>query len=420
MNYNQWDEVTLSEVTDKIGDGLHGTPKYDDLGEYFFVNGNNLNGKITIDNRTKRVSHSEYLKYKKDLNNTTILLSINGTLGKLAFYNGERVILGKSACYINVKNEVHKKFIYYTLQSTQFLSYLGSHSSGTTIKNLGLKEIRNFSFGLPNYITQKAIANILSSLDDKIELNNKINKNLEELAQTLYKRWFVDFEFPNEDGEPYKSSGGKMVDSELGKIPMDWSIKSIGDYSTVKSGYAFKSAWWSNKGLGVIKIKDLNDITINENNLDRVEHFYATKAMEFSVNFGDILIAMTGATLGKIGIVSSKKSNLYVNQRVGKFFLGEHPIKKLPFLHNLLRNKDILEEIVRRGSGSAQSNISPSDIMSIKIPYKKEVINSFNIIFEYIYKTYLNNLEQNKILSKTRDELLPKLMNGEIEVPIEE
>ena len=95
-------------------------------------------------------------------------------------------------------------------------------------------DLRKISIDLPSINTQKAIANILSSLDEKIELNNKINKNLETLAQTLYKQWFVDFEFPNDDGEPYKSSGGEMVESELGLIPKGWEVESIGESSISK------------------------------------------------------------------------------------------------------------------------------------------------------------------------------------------
>ena len=113
-----WDEKALGELSDKIGDGLHGTPKYTDDGEYFFVNGNNLeNGVIEIKDNTKRVNHDEYEKFKLDLNSSTVLLSINGTIGKTAFYNGEPIILGKSACYINVLPALLKEYLRYYLVS---------------------------------------------------------------------------------------------------------------------------------------------------------------------------------------------------------------------------------------------------------------------------------------------------------------
>jgi type I restriction enzyme S subunit len=191
---NEWKEVKLEEVVDILGDGLHGTPKYDDKGEYFFINGNNLNGKIEINDKTKKVNKNEYEKYKKELNDRTVFVSINGTLGKVALYNGEKVMLGKSACYFNVKKNTDKQFIKYIMLSNIFKGYIQNYATGTTIKNIGLKQMREVPFKIPPLPTQKKIAEILSSLDDKIELNNQMNKTLEEMAQAIFKQWFVDFE----------------------------------------------------------------------------------------------------------------------------------------------------------------------------------------------------------------------------------
>jgi type I restriction enzyme S subunit len=184
---NEWKEVKLEEVVDILGDGLHGTPKYDDKGEYFFINGNNLNGKIEINDKTKKVNKNEYEKYKKELNDRTVFVSINGTLGKVALYNGEKVMLGKSACYFNVKKNTDKQFIKYIMLSNIFKGYIQNYATGTTIKNIGLKQMREFPFKIPPLPTQKKIAEILSSLDDKIELNNQMNKTLEEMAQAIFK-----------------------------------------------------------------------------------------------------------------------------------------------------------------------------------------------------------------------------------------
>ncbi|MGO0862106.1 restriction endonuclease subunit S, partial [Clostridioides difficile] len=128
--------------------------------------------------------------------------------------------------------------------------------------------------------------------------NNQINKKLEEMAQAIFKQWFIDFEFLNEDGEPYKSSGGEMVESELGMIPKGWEIGSIGDYVKVKSGFAFKSAWWQENGIPVIKIKDISNNTINFKDISYVSEDKVDSAKDFIVNGGDLLIAMTGATIG--------------------------------------------------------------------------------------------------------------------------
>src|SRR5690606_13511135 len=129
--------------------------------------------------------------------------------------------------------DVSKEFIKYIVTDKAFQHYIYEYATGTTIKNVPLKAIREYSFNLPDLPTQTAIAEILSSLDDKIELNNKINQELENLAQTLFKQWFIEFEFPNENEEPYKSSGGEMAESELGEIPKGWEVKSLDEIADI-------------------------------------------------------------------------------------------------------------------------------------------------------------------------------------------
>ena len=144
---SNWKECTLEQISTILGDGLHGTPKYSTNGEYAFINGNNLsNGKIIIKSDTKRVDRSEYEKYKKDLNDRTLLVSINGTLGNVAEYNWEKIILGKSACYFNIKENVNKNFIKYILLSKTFQNFLHNQATGTTIKNISLKQMREYNF----------------------------------------------------------------------------------------------------------------------------------------------------------------------------------------------------------------------------------------------------------------------------------
>lgn len=191
----EWRKVQLQDIVTILGDGLHGTPKYDEDGEYYFINGNNLeNGRIVFRDATKRVAHDQFLKHKKNLNDRTILVSINGTIGNVAYYNGEKVILGKSACYFNLIGEVEKGFVRYVLSGAIFQNYLNQYATGTTIKNVSLKDMREFSFRLPPTNEQKSIAHILGTLDDKIELNRQMNATLEAMAQALFKSWFVDFD----------------------------------------------------------------------------------------------------------------------------------------------------------------------------------------------------------------------------------
>ena len=175
----EWKKYKLKDVCTILGDGLHGTPIYDDKGEFFFINGNNLkDGRISIKNDTKRVPYSEANKYKKPLNNRTILVSINGTIGNVAKYRDEKCILGKSACFFNVKENVDLNFIYYVVANQQFKNTITQLATGTTIKNVSLETMRNYTFCIPPLSIQKQIGKILSSLDDKIELNRRINDNL--------------------------------------------------------------------------------------------------------------------------------------------------------------------------------------------------------------------------------------------------
>jgi type I restriction enzyme S subunit len=142
-DFPDWEEKKLIEISNKISDGIHSTPKYDDNGEYYFINGNNLtNNRIECNEITKRVDISEYLKYRSELTSQTILISINGTIGNLAFYNNEKIILGKSACYINLKLEENKNFVFYLLQTSTIKSHFEKELTGSTIKNLSLTTIR--------------------------------------------------------------------------------------------------------------------------------------------------------------------------------------------------------------------------------------------------------------------------------------
>lgn len=129
-----WEVKKFSAITDKIGDGLHSTPIYDDNGNYYFINGNNLvNYKIYFSENTKKVSEHEFYKHKIELNNQTILMSINGTIGNIAFYNGENIVLGKSACYLNLRKNENKNFIANVLQTSKLIAHFEKELTGSTI-----------------------------------------------------------------------------------------------------------------------------------------------------------------------------------------------------------------------------------------------------------------------------------------------
>ena len=190
-----WEEKALKMCSTKIGDGLHGTPKYDENGEYYFINGNNLDdGKIEISNTTKRVNIIEYNKNKVDLNENSVLLSINGTIGKTAFYNDEKIILGKSACYINVIPILKKEYLRYFFLSKRFLEYAKHNVRQATIMNLGLREIREMKLFIPPISTQQTIVATLDSLKSKVDqLQANLSRTLTECAalkQSILRQTF--------------------------------------------------------------------------------------------------------------------------------------------------------------------------------------------------------------------------------------
>ena len=165
-----WCWCRLGEITTILGDGIHGTPEYDINGEYYFVNGNNLsNGKIEIKPDTKKVNLIEYEKYKKQLNENTVLVSINGTLGNLAFYNNEKIILGKSACYFNLVLKEMKNYVFYILKTKYFNDYAEAEATKTTIRNVSLGAMRNLLIPLPPLAEQKRIVAAIEKFMPLIE-----------------------------------------------------------------------------------------------------------------------------------------------------------------------------------------------------------------------------------------------------------
>ena len=334
----------------------------------------------------------------------------------------EDVVLGYHLALITPDDDkLNGQFLHYWLNTKQAKRYFENNAGGSGQRcTLVLDCIKSTPLYLPKLSTQAKIAKVLSDLDTKIELNNRINRELEAMAKTLYDYWFVQFDFPNKQGKPYKSSGGKMVyNSELKReIPEGWEVGNIGNYCPSSGGFAFKSSWWTNEGVSVVKIKDIQeDYTIDISNLAKVDLTDKKIDNKFKAKPGDILIAMTGATVGKYGIVPITDYPIYVNQRVGYFNLGNEPTEKLPYLINSLNQPYFREMIFSLASGAAQPNISNEQInrISLIIP-DRTIVNKYNLKFAPFYKTILNNQRQNQQLTELRDWLLPMLMNGQVTV----
>ena len=185
----QWKLTMLKDCSCSIGDGLHGTPAFDENGDYYFVNGNNFSGtQIEIKPDTKAVSFDEFVKHKIELfPSTTVFVSINGTLGKTAFYNSEPIILGKSACYVNVNEKLSKFFLRYYFTSKEFIVYANAMATGSTIKNLGLKAMRNMTLNLPSIPEQDEIVRILDNMLNAMQKSKESAEQVIDQIDTMKK-----------------------------------------------------------------------------------------------------------------------------------------------------------------------------------------------------------------------------------------
>ena len=245
-----WVWCKLEDITSVIGDGLHGTPQYNPNGAYYFVNGNNLsNRQIIIKNNTKRVSEEEYIKYKKPLNEHTILVSINGTIGNIGTYSNEQIILGKSACYFNITPFLVKEYMCYVIESNYFQKYALLSATGSTIKNVPLKAINEFYVPIPPVSEQKRI---VSEIDYLLAFINKVEEgreNLQNIVQSA-KSKILDLAIhgklvpqdPNEEpaSELLKRINPKAEitcdNPQYGKLPKGWCETHIGDAFKVTMG----------------------------------------------------------------------------------------------------------------------------------------------------------------------------------------
>ncbi len=406
----EWKITNIGSLCNRVCSG--GTPKSTNNAYY--------NGNIPWLN-TKEVNFNRIYDTEKNITqlglenssakwiseNSVIVAMYGATAGKVAITKIP-ITTNQACCNLSINSEIADyNFVYYFLCSKFY--ELSSLANGGAQQNLNAQIIKDFPIKIPvNLSDQRKIAGILSALDAKIENNNKINANLEAQAQALFKSWFVDF-------TPFKDQ--PFVDSELGPIPQGWKVGKLGDYCEVKSGYAFKSSWWTNKGYKIIKIKNISENgDINLNDCSCVLPENCDKAKNFIANTGDIVIAMTGATIGKFNIIPKIDEKFYINQRVGKFFLGEKPIEKVPYIYCFLKQENISTQIIQKGQGSAQPNISGADIESIPMLTPMSIILKYNKMCQPLFEKILSNRLESKKLSALRDTLLPKLMSGEIKL----
>ena len=411
MSSNEWRSFKIIEVGKVITGKTPPTKDADNFnGDYPFITPVDMNGQKYIRKTARSLSQKgrEILRNFSLPDNAICISCIGSDLGK--------VVKTSTLSYTNqqinsiVCNEMFDSdFIYYALHNiSPLIRSIGRNSTAVPIINKS--DFSEFEILAPEDLnTQKKIGGILSSLDDKIENNLAANQTLEEIARTLFKEWFINFNYPNADGN--------LKHSVFGEIPENWSINGIGEICYVQNGYAFKSKDFQEKGeVGIIKIKNINGNVVDIKNTDFVDASVVSSLDEkFKIESGALLIAMTGAEVGKIGLVPLTEKNLWLNQRVGMF--QEKIAYGNLFMYLLLSTDTYQTAIQNSALGSAQPNISASAIESIRaiIP-PAELVEAFGKTVKPMFEKILDNLAENETLKNTRDSLLPKLMSGEIEV----
>lgn len=404
MSCNEWKETEIGKIPkhwdfapmkDYVEINMGQSPK----SEFYNTTGEGL--PFLQGNRTFGMKYPYYDTYSSNIKKVAregdILFSVRAPVGDVNIAT-EEFCIGRGIASLRMKNG-NQEYLYYLLR--EYRKYIENRESGTVFGSINKKGLEELKLPFPTKEEQKKIANILSSLDDKIQLNNEMNKTLEEMAQSLFKRWFVDFEFPNEDGEPYKSSGGEMVDSELGMIPKGWEVKSLGD---------------------IIDIHDSKRIPLSKNKREKMDKIYpyygAASLMDYVDNyiFDGIYVLM-----GEDGTVIDENGYPILQYVWGKFWVNNHAHvltgkNKISeeFIYVLLKKQNITASV----TGAVQLKINQQNLKNIKIvlPKDEDLIYKYSEVIKYNFSKIRNNRDEIQRLSDLRDTLLPKLMSGEIKI----
>ncbi len=284
------------------------------------------------------------------------------------------------------------KFLQYFLTSQKGYSSLVSRSSGSVQVNIAKRDvIEKIKLAVPNIQEQIRIVKILSDLDDKIDLNNQINSTLEQISQALFKRWFIDFEFPDEKGNPYKSNGGRMVDSELGEIPEGWKVKKVDEILELAYGKALKE-----------DIRIPGSIPVYGSNGQVGWH------NEKLVDGPGIVVGRKGNP----GTVTWVHTHFYPIDTTF-YVVPKGPIKSFYYLLYALKKQDLPS----LAADSAVPGLNRNMVyMNRMIVPERNILDLFNIYLNQIFQKIQVNEEQSRVLGSIRDSLLPKLMSGKIRV----
>lgn len=396
----EWKEVRLGDVCTRVCSG--GTPKSTNLsyygGEIPWLNTKEIDfNRIYSTEKTITDSGLNNSSAKWIVPNTVTVAMYGATAGKSCIVKVP-MTTNQACCNLTINDEVADyEFVYYTLKNDY--TTLASLANGGAQQNLNAQIIKDYVLQMPSLADQRRIASILSSLDRKIELNNKINADLEEMAQAIFKNWFVDF-------EPFKD--GKFVDSELGMIPEGWKVGTLGDITKNKSA----------------KVKERNDVKVlspvTTGELVLSEEYFTKQVFSSSiakykiVNKGDFAYNPARVNIGSLG-----RNEFDFDGCVSPVYVVFSVLDGYENYFDLFRKTDFFKDSVASlAIGGVRQSLSYDDLSSIEVIIPSEnAVEEFNNLNNQMKKIIKANKLENSRLSLLRDTLLPRLMSGELEVP---
>ena len=409
----EWENAKLIDAVDKLTDGSHFSPKEVKDSKFYIATVKDMSQyKINL-NSCKKISEQDYVKLTEadcKPEKGDVLFSKDGTMGLCFVYSQqEPIVLLSSIAIIRPNYKLDPYFLKYYLSNASVKEFIVSnHSSGSALPRLTLTNLKEIPIIIPALREQQSIAKILSDLDSKIELNQKMNKTLESIAQAIFRHWFIDFEFPNEEGKPYKSSGGEMVDSELGEIPKGWQVKYFKDIVSLTMGVSPKGNSYNTDGFGVPLLNGAADFS---NGMIEPKKFTTNPVKTCKE---DDLLFCIRATIG----------NLTYSDReycIGRGVAALSPINKIFKEYSYFTLEYGLHDLISKASGSVIRGLSKNDIFLYKVLVPKDkIMAEFHLLVSSMFSRirYLKN--ETRSLSALKDSLLPKLMLGKIRVPLEE
>lgn len=408
-----WDIVTASVFCLKVTDGTHDSPKKKNEGKYLITSRHIKGSSIDFDN-AYLISNDDYNAINKRslVDRYDVLFSMIGTIGESLLVMNKPNYAIKNIGLFKFRGDLTKaKWFYYYLRSPYAKEYIFSRSSGSTQQYMTLRSLRDFPIVVTSSDEMQKIAKILSDLDSKIELLQQQNKTLEKIGQVLFKHWFVDFEFPNKEGKSYKSSGGKMVDSELGEIPEGWEIGKLKDILDKKNESTKPGKHLKNR-----KYVPIDNLPMKSLAFNTYLNYSEANSSLILFEKNDILLGAMRVYFHRVNI-----SPFAGITRTTTFVLR---VKKDIFLEYSLFLM-YLDSTVQYANSQSKGSTMPYavwknslELMPILIPYD-HILQKFSKIVNPIVSKIRDSLFELENLQKIRDLLLPKLMTGKIRVPLE-